>query len=65
MTRLDRIIKSFNDYDDFVKNNTVVGYLESKCLPDKSDEAKELQRIRYEVSMLLGELRKYGCRREN
>lgn len=64
MTRLDRIIKAFNDYDNFVKKSTVVGFLESRCIPDDSPSKKELDRIRDDVSILIGELKRYGCRRK-
>lgn len=65
MTRLNRIIQTFNDYDNFVKNNTVVGYYESKNIPDDSPSKKELDRIRSDVSVLIGELKRYGCRRQD
>ena len=65
MTRLNRIIQAFNDYDNFVKNNTVVGFLESKHIEDDSLEKNELERIRYEVSILIGELKRYGCRKQD
>lgn len=65
MTRLDRIIKAFNDYDKFVQDNTVVGFLEKKYCEDNSPERKELDNIRMDVSRLIGELKRYGCRREN
>lgn len=65
MTRLDRIIKAFNDYDKFVQNNTVVGLFEKKGCIDNSPEREELDNIRMDVSRLIGELKRYGCRREN
>lgn len=65
MTRLDRIIKAFNDYDNFVKKSTVVGFIESQGIPDDSPAKKELDCIRDDVSVLIGELKKYGCRRQD
>ena len=65
MTRLNRIIQAFNDYDNFVKNNTVVGFLESKHIEDNSLEKNELDRIRNDVSILIGELKRYGCRKQD
>lgn len=65
MTRLQKIIKAFNDYDNFVKNNTLIGFFEQKGLDDNSPEKKELDNIRTEVSILIGELKRYGCKKEN
>lgn len=66
MTRLNRIIKAFNDYDNFVQKNTLIGILESKGMDyTKLDEYAELNNIRNEVSLLIGELKRHGCRREN
>ena len=67
MTRLDRIIKAFNDYDNFVKDNTLVGFLEcGRTKFNTAEEQKEaIKRIRNEVSVLIGELKRHGCRREN
>lgn len=65
MTRLNRIIKAFNDYENFIKNNTLIGMFESKGADStKLDEYAELQNIRSEVSLLIGELKRHGCRRE-
>ena len=67
MTRLNRIIKAFNDYDNFVKDNTLIGFFE--CGKTKFNTAQEqeaeIKRIRNEVSILIGELKSHGCRREN
>lgn len=66
MTRLNRIIKAFNDYDNFVKKYSVIGIFEDKGLDyTKLDEYVELNNIRNEVSLLIGELKRHGCRREN
>ena len=66
MTRLNRIIKAFNDYDNFVKKNTLIGVFETKGADyTKLDEYVELKNIRNEVSILIGELKRHGCRREN
>lgn len=57
MTRLDRIIQAFNKYDEMVRdlawNNN-----------DGSKEC-ELNELQLEVSLLIGELKRYGCRRKN
>ena len=56
MTRLDRIIKAFNDYDEMVDNlawNNNDGTYE-----------RELKKLREEVKLLVAELERYGCRRE-
>lgn len=66
MTRLNRIIKAFNDYDNFVKKYSTIGAFEDKELDyTKLDEYTELNNIRNEVSLLIGELKRHGCRREN
>ncbi len=56
MTRLDRVIKGFNDYDNFVKDRML-------RTNDNIKEA-ELKKLRNEVSLLIGELKRYGCRRK-
>ena len=56
MTRLDRIIKGFNDYDNFIKDLQI-------RTNDKIKDT-ELSKLRYDVSLLIGELKRYGCRRE-
>lgn len=66
MIRLNRIIKAFNDYDNFVQKNTLIGIFETKGMDyTKLDEYAELNNIRNEVSLLIGELKRHGCRREN
>ena len=66
MTRLDRIIKAFNDYDNFAKKHSARGIFEDHGLDyTKLDEYAELNNIRNEVSLLIGELKRHGCRREN
>ena len=66
MTRLNRIIKAFNDYDNFAKKNSLIGCFETLDLDyTKLDEFAELNNIRSEVSLLIGELKRHGCRREN
>lgn len=66
MTRLNRIIKAFNDYDNFVKKYSIIGIFEDNDLDyTKLDEYAELTNIRNEVSLLIGELKRHGCRREN
>lgn len=56
MTRLDRVIKGFNDYDNFIKDLQI-------RTNDKIKDA-ELSKLRHDVSLLIGELKRYGCRRE-
>ena len=66
MTRLNRIIKAFNDYDNFVKKYSVVGIFEDRGFDyTKLEEYSELNNIRNEVSLLIGELKRHGCRRED
>ena len=66
MTRLDRVIKAFNDYDNFAKKNSLIGYFETVGLDyTKLDEYAELNNIRNEVSLLIGELKRHGCRRKD
>jgi len=57
MTRLERIIEAFNDYDEIVENLSW----------DNNDGTyeRELKRLRKEVSELVAELKRYGCRRED
>lgn len=65
MTRLDRIIKAFNDYDNFAKNNSFIReYEELGWEYTTTEEYAELTKIRNELSLLIGELKRYGCRRE-
>ena len=56
MTRLNRVIKGFNDYDRFLEELVIKA----------NDRIKEdqLNRLKNDVSLLIGELKRYGCRRE-
>lgn len=54
MTRLDRIIKAFDDYDKFVKKYSL-----------NKEEFIEFCKLKIDVSILIDELKLYGCRREN
>lgn len=54
MTRLDRVIKAFDDYDNIIK----------KYAPDIY-ESEELDALTIEVSRLIGELKRHGCRRKD
>ena len=68
MTRLNRIIKAFNDYDNFVKDNTLVGFLErngKQNFTTPEEHIENIKKISNEVSVLIGELKRHGCRREN
>lgn len=60
MTRLDRVIKCFNDYDTLVQRLTDWIDREAAVIAES-----HLNQIRSEASVLIGELRKHGCRREN
>ena len=57
MTRLERVIKALNDYDEMVED----------LLFAHNDIGKndKLDKLRNEVSILVGELKRYGCRREH
>jgi hypothetical protein len=57
MTRLDRIIKGFNDYDRLVST-----YIDDT---DETISRRQLSELRNEVSLLIGELKRFGCRKEN
>ena len=57
MTRLQRVIEGFNDYDKFLEEMIVK-------TNDNLQEYK-LNQLRNRVSSLTDELRRYGCRREN
>ena len=64
MTRLNRVIKAFNDYDNLIKE--LVSWLEDNNLDYDAMVAElRVEAIRKEVSMLVGELKRHGCRREN
>ena len=54
MTRLDRIIKAFNDYDKLVKRYAL-----------NEEEWLKLCKLKIDVSVLVDELKLHGCRREN
>ena len=54
MTRLERVIKAFNQYDTMV----------DEIIWCKEQEDK-LNELRNEVSLLVGELKRYGCRRQD
>lgn len=64
MTRLERIIQAFNDYDDLVEDlrDRVADYSGSRC--DVFLDMK-LNDLRNEVSVLIGELKEHGCRRKD
>lgn len=53
MTRLDRIIKAFNDYDRLIKSDTL-----------SAEEWYNIAQLRRDVRLLIKELKEYGCRRE-
>ena len=55
MTRLDRIIKCLNDYDDLVE--------ELALRNGDNSQSRELQELRHKVDVLIHELKNYGCRR--
>ena len=56
MQRVQRIIKGFNEYDKLLV----------EMINKTGDKVKEYQlnQLRNEVSLLVGELRRFGCRRE-
>lgn len=56
MTRLERIIKGFNEYDKLCST-----YIDDT---DETISRRQLQELRNEVSLLVGELRRCGCRKE-
>lgn len=59
MTRLDRVIKAFNDYDSLVRS--------LMFMLDEADQTVAEYRVnelRDEVSPLIDELKLHGCRRE-
>lgn len=62
MTRLDRVIKSFSDYDNLVKQ--LIEWLDEIDGADDGVQSR-VDKIRDEVSLLVGELKRYGCRRKN
>lgn len=56
MTRLQRVIKGFKDYDNFVQDLQLKTNTNYKEL--------ELQLLRQDIGLLINELKRYGCRRE-
>lgn len=60
MTRLDRVIKAFNDYDNLVKQ--LITWLDEVdcCVAEY-----RVNKLRNEISPLIGELKRYGCRRKD
>ena len=64
MTRLERVIQAFNDYDNLVEDlrDRVADYSGSRC--DVFLDIK-LKDLRDEVSVLIGELKRHGCRRKD
>lgn len=60
MTRLDRVIKGFNEYDKLVQELTV--WLNE---PEAIAAEHRVNKIRDEVSLLISELTRYGCRRRD
>lgn len=54
MTRLDRIIKAFNDYDRLIKSDTL-----------NAEEWFKIVQLRRDVRLLIDELKKHGCRRKD
>lgn len=60
MTRLDRVIKAFNDYDNLVKSLIIM-------LDEIDGTVAEyrVNKLRDEISPLIGELKRYGCRRND
>jgi hypothetical protein len=60
MTRLDRVIKAFNDYDNLVKQ--LITWLDDI---DGAVAEYRVNKLRNEISPLIGELKRYGCRRKN
>ena len=56
VTRLDRVIKSFNEYDKLVQE--LAGWLDA---PEAIVANLRVNKLREEVSMLIGELKTYGC----
>lgn len=60
MTRLDRVIKAFNDYDNLVKS--LILWLDEI---DGAVAEYRVNKLRNEISPLIGELKRFGCRRKN
>ena len=60
MTRLGRVIKAFNDYDNLVKS--LIFMLNET---DRTVAERRVNKLRNEISPLICELKRYGCRRQN
>ena len=60
MTRLDRVIKGFNDYDNLVEQ-----LIERLDEVDGCVAEYQVNKLRNELSSLIGELKRYGCRRRD
>ena len=56
MTRLDRIIEAFDRYDEIVESTTFNMH--------NSYMWRVIYDLRKDVSLLIDELKQYGCRRE-
>jgi hypothetical protein len=56
MTRLDRIIQAFHDYDYLVNELTIRN--------NDNSQNNAQKKLRKEVSELIKELERYGCRRK-
>lgn len=61
MTRLNRVIKGFNEYDKLVQELT--SWLKEHDEHEAIVAEYRADKIREEVSLLLGELNRFGCRR--
>ena len=63
MTRLDRVVKGFNDYDNLIKE--LISQLEDNNLDYDAMVAElRVDAIRKEVSLLVGDLKRFGCNKE-
>lgn len=60
MTRLDRVTKGFNNYDKLVQE--LISWLDEH---EAIVAEYRVNKIREEVSLLLGELNRHGCRRKD
>lgn len=59
MTRLDKVIKGFNDYDNLVRS--LIMMLDEI---DSSVAEHRANKLRSELSSLIDELKMFGCRRQ-
>ena len=57
MTRLERVIQAFNDYDNLVE--------ELALRNSDNSQNSALKDLRDRVSVLIGELKRHGCRRKD